>query len=181
MTHRRPIEQPPSPVLRAGSVRVSRRLKASPERVFDAWLDPEQATRFLFACRTGDAVGCEIDVRVGGTFRIVRRGDREAVEYCGEYLEIDRPHRLVFSLFVQRYAQRDDRVVVELASVDEETLLVLSHEHSLPSQTERIRIQGLWGTTLDELQASCRDSVARMTVPCFKAPVFACCDADLAW
>ena len=29
-------------------VRITRSLEASPERVFDAWLDPEKARKFLF-------------------------------------------------------------------------------------------------------------------------------------
>ena len=180
MTQWRTIEHNPSLALRAGSVRLSRRFQASPERIFDAWLNAEQARTFLFARRTGDAVSSEIDARVGGRFRIVRRGDSDAIEYCGEYLEIDRPYRLAFSLSVEKFAQLDDRVVLELASVAGESLLVLTHEHSLPTHAERHRIQGAWETVLDELAAWCVGSAARMTLPQLKAPVFARWDTDFA-
>ena len=70
-------------------VRVTRRFGASPERVFDAWLDPERAGRFLYATAEGEMVRVEIDARVGGRFVIVERRDGQDVEHTGEYLEIE--------------------------------------------------------------------------------------------
>jgi uncharacterized protein YndB with AHSA1/START domain len=149
------IEPGLSPTLRAASVRLSRQVNAAPERVFDAWLDADEARSFLFADRIGNAIRVEIDARVGGEFRIVRHRGREDVEYSGECLEIHRPYRLVFSLFVDKYAQRDDRVIVELAPVAERSLLVLTHELSLPNPAQRSRIQRGWALVLDRLGALC--------------------------
>jgi len=139
----------PSPTLRAASVRLSRQVSAAPGRIFDAWLNAEEARWFLFGDRIGSAIRVEIDARVGGEFRIVRHWGREAVEYVGECLEIQRPYRLVFSLFVDKYAQRDDRVIVELAPVAARSLLVLTHELSLPNPAQRSRIQRGWALVLD--------------------------------
>src|SRR6267378_1169532 len=80
----------------------------------------------VFCLKKKTAISSEIDARVGGAFLIVRHRDGKDVEYSGEYLEIDRPHRLVFSLFVEEYAQRDDRVILELAPVAAQSLLVLN-------------------------------------------------------
>jgi uncharacterized protein YndB with AHSA1/START domain len=145
------IERTPSPTLRAASVRVSRQVRAVPERVFDAWLDAGQAPRFLLGDRMWDAISSKIEARVGGGFRLVRQRDGEDVEYSGQYLEIDRPQRLVFSLFVEKYAHRDDRVIVELAPLAGESLLVLSHELSLPEPVKRSRIRREWARVLDRL------------------------------
>jgi uncharacterized protein YndB with AHSA1/START domain len=173
MTLSSTIEPGQSAALRAVSVRVSRQIKAPPERIFDAWLDSEAARTFLFAGRTSDAISAEIDAHVGGRFRIVRRRGGEDVEYSGVYLEIDRPQRLVFSLFVEKYAQRDDRVVVELAPLGEQSLLVLNHELSLQSPAGRARIQSGWTRALDGLAALCRESASYVPLRQLRVPALA--------
>ncbi len=111
-------------------VRVTRRFSAPPERVFDAWLDPEKAGRFLYATEEGEMVRVEIDARVGGRYSIVERRDGQDVEHTGEYLEIDRPHRLVFTLQVPLYSELVDRVTVEIEPADGGCELTLIHETS---------------------------------------------------
>jgi uncharacterized protein YndB with AHSA1/START domain len=109
-------------------IRVTRRFNASPERVFDAWLDPERAGRWLFATPTGEMVRVEIDARVGGGFTITERRDGEEVEHTGVYLEIDRPRRLVFTFAVEKYSPDADRVTVEIQPLDSGCELTLTHE-----------------------------------------------------
>ncbi len=55
-------------------VRVTRRFDASAERVFDAWLGPAKASRFLFATPAGQMVRADIDARVGGRSPRLARG-----------------------------------------------------------------------------------------------------------
>lgn len=152
------FERTPSPTLRAASVRVSRQVGALPERIFDAWQDAAQVQAFLFADRMWEAISSRIDARIGGGFRVVRQRDGEDVEYSGQYLEIDRPHRLVFSLFVEKYAHVDDRVIVELAPVAGQSLLVLTHELSLPDPAKRSRIRREWARVLERLAALLEDA-----------------------
>ncbi len=109
-------------------VRVTRRFSATPERVFDAWLDPDKAGKFLYATEEGEMVRVEIDPRVGGRFSIVERRDGQEVEHTGEYLEIDRPHRLVFTLQVPFYSEQVDRVTIETEPADGGCELTLIHE-----------------------------------------------------
>ena len=45
---------------------VVHRYAATPDQVFDAFLDVETARRFLFATKTGEMITAEIDPRVGG-------------------------------------------------------------------------------------------------------------------
>ncbi|NBB16254.1 SRPBCC domain-containing protein [Caulobacter sp. SLTY] len=105
---------------------VSHRYSASPERVFDAWLDPEKAGHFLFATPGGRMTRVEIDPVVGGGFTITeQRGEVEA-EHVGRYLEIDRPRRLVFEFGVPAYSSEMGRVEIDIAPLEAGCRLTLT-------------------------------------------------------
>jgi uncharacterized protein YndB with AHSA1/START domain len=109
-------------------VKVTHHFNASPERVFDAWLDPETAGKWLFATPTGQMVRVEIDARVGGRFVIVDRRNGEDVEHTGEYLEIDRPRRLVFTFGVPKYSPLFTKVTIEIEPAASGCDLTLTNE-----------------------------------------------------
>ena len=110
-------------------VRVTHRYDAAPERVFDAWLDPKLAGRFLFATPTGQMIKTEIDPKVGGHFNFTdRRPDMGDVEHVGTYLEIDRPRRLVFEFAVPKYEATRTRVTVEIVASGAGCELTLTHD-----------------------------------------------------
>lgn len=95
-------------------VTVKHRFAASAERVYDAWLDPEKARRFLFVTARGEIVRCDVDARVGGKYAIVDRRNGEDVLHEGTYLELDRPRRIVFTLRVPKYSSDEDRITIDI-------------------------------------------------------------------
>jgi uncharacterized protein YndB with AHSA1/START domain len=133
------------------SVRVTRRFAASAERVFDAWLSPANARRFLFATPTGEMVRAEIDPRVGGAFCFTDRRDGEDIDHVGRYEEIARPRRLAFSFAVPRFGAQTTRVAVDIVPLADGCELTLTHEGVLRDFTERT-IAG-WSMILGALAA----------------------------
>jgi uncharacterized protein YndB with AHSA1/START domain len=131
-------------------LRLSRRFDFSAERVFDAWLDPAVASRWLFTTPESRIVRAQIDARVGGRFSLVdRRGDEE-IEHVGEYLEIDRPRRLVFTFGVPAFEPGFTRVTIEIVPEDEGCRLTLIHE-DVPEAWAEETSAG-WGRLLDALE-----------------------------
>ncbi len=79
-------------------VRVERTFAASAEAVFDAWTSPDVMRRWLHCGPDWDTPEAEVDLRVGGEVRVVmRKPDRTDAEARGQYVLIDRPHRLVMT------------------------------------------------------------------------------------
>lgn len=123
-------------------VRVSSAFDFPAERIFDAWLDPEQAAKFLFKTDTGIMKKVAIDARVGGRFCIVETRDGVDAEHVGEYLEIDKPRRLRFSFgghpFPATY------VTITITTREQGCLLELVHEGVWQDYESRV-IEGWTG------------------------------------
>jgi uncharacterized protein YndB with AHSA1/START domain len=132
-------------------VRVTRRFTASAERVFDAWLDPAKAGKFLFTTPTSQMVRADIEPKVGGKFAFVDRRDGEDVAHTGEYLEIDRPRRLAFTLLVEKYSQEVDRVTIDIVPRGTGCELTLTHEMAPDWATHKPRIEEGWNAILQGL------------------------------
>ena len=133
------------------TVQVAHHFAADAEHVFDAWLDAKTAGRWLFATPTGRITRCDIDARVGGKFSVVRL-DAEEVEHVGEYLEIDRPRRLVFTFGVPKFSAEMTRVIIDIRQLDAGSELTLTNEGVLTDYGERNK-QG-WNMILDGLERS---------------------------
>jgi uncharacterized protein YndB with AHSA1/START domain len=132
----------------SATVQVFRRIAASPERVYDAWLDPDQAGRWLFRTSDGSLERCEIDARVGGGLRVDERRADGLAEHYGTYVEIDRPRRLAFDFWTS-FSDEKTRVVVDIAPDGDGSLLTLTHEGVWADYEDRTR-QG-WTMILENL------------------------------
>ena len=77
---------------------LKRRLKAPPERAFQAWTSPEQIQQWMRP-EPGMVVPLvRMDLRVGGTFRIqMQKPDGEFFTAVGVFHEVKPPERLVYT------------------------------------------------------------------------------------
>ena len=109
---------------------LERTYPVAPEKVWRAWTDPEALKRW-WAPRPGDRVSvCELDVRVGGRFRIVFGPEGgEQNECAGEYLEVEKHRRLVFTWHWPRSTpERVSRVAISFLPSGAGTELAFRHD-----------------------------------------------------
>lgn len=133
---------------------VSRRFGATPEQVFDAWLDPAIAGKWLFATPGGNMLRAEIDARVGGRFVFVeRRGEFEAY-HGGEYYALVRPRLLCFSFAVNPDLTDAATVNVEITPIDGGCELVLKQTMDKRFAEYLDRSIAGWTKLLDNLAAT---------------------------
>lgn len=131
---------------------VVRAFAAPPERVFDAWLDPADAARFLFVTPGGEMLTGEIDPRVGGEARIVERREGGDAVHRLRYEAIERPHRLVF-LFAAGPAEDGQwtRVSIDVAPTPAGCTLTLTHLIDPQWAAYEDRTRKGWTTILESL------------------------------
>ena len=141
---------------------IERVIAARPERVFDAFTDPAQLTRWWwpngFSCPAA-----EVDLRVGGTYQLamtwpgaIPAQDRFSHRMVGEFYEIDRPGRLVMS---GRAVNDDDGelfatlIEVTLEARDGATALTVrqSYFEPLPPAQAMAGAEQGWTEQLDKL------------------------------
>jgi uncharacterized protein YndB with AHSA1/START domain len=79
-------------------IRLTRLFDAPRALVFDAMTKPEHVKQWWGRLGEGYSVPvCEIDLRPGGAWRFVNRHPKGEAVFYGEYVEVVRPDRLVFT------------------------------------------------------------------------------------
>ncbi len=111
------------------SLVVRRVIAAPPVNLFDAWTTPERLLSW-FGPRGVRCTKAEVDLRVGGRYRLDNLlPDGKTLVIGGEFLEIERPARLVYTWRTDPHAPVE-RVTVrfEPRGVDRTEVIVV-HEH----------------------------------------------------
>lgn len=133
---------------------LQRRFRASPERIFRAWTQPAALRQWW--CPPGWTAGTiDIDLRVGGTYRIAmsRSGSVSAsVAVRGRFIEVRAPNRLVYTWQWEGAFpdMPETRVTLELQGSSDETLLTLRHEGFSESASRQQHRSG-WMSACDRL------------------------------
>ena len=136
--------------------RLERTFAAAQEQVFDAWTNPEVLKRWWAAAPTWSSPGCDVDLRVGGRYVLrMLSDDGELHVVGGEYCEVARPHRLVYTWCWQGdgglHPGHVSLVTVEFRDDGATTTVVLEHS-GFASVESRERHGGGWTGTLDNLE-----------------------------
>jgi uncharacterized protein YndB with AHSA1/START domain len=133
------------------SLTIKRRLNAPAAKVYAAWTEPEKIAAW-FGPEGVVTVRTEMDVRVGGRFRIVMRApDGEEHDVSGDYREVVPNERLVFSWAWRSTPERDSLVTVTLKADGDGTILTLLHEQFF-DELARDRHNFGWTGAIDKLE-----------------------------
>lgn len=128
--------------------RVTRHIRAAPERVFDAWIDPASIAQW-FGPGLGDMVRIDVDPRAGGKFVFTQRRGDEDVEHTGEFLVFNRPHRLSFSWSLPKQSPEVSRVGIEIRPRDDGSDVTVTHELAPEWADFAERTKEAWTKMLD--------------------------------
>ncbi|WP_265519930.1 SRPBCC family protein [Nitratireductor luteus] len=141
---------------RTFAVEVIRYFDFPPERVFDAWLDPDRIRAWseMALDENGlpaDVRRVEVDARIGGRFTFSdMRPEGEAVHW-GTYLAIDRPRKLVFTWFTSEEEEMENNstVTVTFESAGTGCTVTLVHEMDPKWAQYEKQVEKGWGAMLD--------------------------------
>lgn len=132
-------------------LKISRMIHAPRQEVFDAWTTVE-SMRAWMCPEDGSVAFVELDLRVGGAFRLVMRVDGSDSVHTGIYQEILPPERLVFTWVSRETHYRASLVTVEFYARGDITELVLT-QRQLPDEEAVQRHTRGWTRLLVHLAA----------------------------
>lgn len=139
----------PSPITPT-QLQITRTFAAPREKVFRAWTDPEIMKQW-FAPSDEYEVEAELELTVGGKYRVKMKHSKGVHIVGGEYREIKPPERLVFTWGWEDGSVTETLVTVEFREIEAGTELVLTHERFTDASWRDKHQQG-WTGCLGRLE-----------------------------
>jgi len=133
------------------TLRIERTYRAPAAAVFDAWTSEEVMRRWWHTEAASETVAAEVDLRVGGTVRVVMRDPARDVEVGGggRYTEVDPPTRLAFTWLWDGDTRRT-LIELDFEETDGATTVRFAHHHLWDEEAVRAHEEG-WCQVLDSL------------------------------
>ena len=129
---------------------VSKIIHAPINNVFDAWLDPEMLANFILPMPGMPLPEVKNMPELGGNFTIVMQVGEDKIPHTGEYLEISRPNKLVFT-WKSPFSVDGSTVTINFSEAnDGMTNVQLTHTRFIDEQT-RSDHEGGWTNILATL------------------------------
>ena len=135
------------------TLRMERTFQAPADAVFEAWTSEEVLRRWFHAEHDWETTEAEVDLRVGGSLRVVMRNPHEDVEHGGggSYTEVDPPTRLAFTWIWDDFPER--KTLIELDLSERDGITTVSFAHSGLWDEEAVRSHtGGWTRCFDNLK-----------------------------
>jgi uncharacterized protein YndB with AHSA1/START domain len=134
------------------TLHMERTYDAPAQAVFEAWTSEEVMRRWWHASHDWETTVAEVDLRVGGTVRVVMRDPHQDVEYGGggQYTEIDPPNRLAFTWLWDDATTRH-LIEIEFEEADGATLVRFTHSGLWDEEAVRSHREG-WTNAFDNLE-----------------------------
>lgn len=131
---------------------VTRTVNGPARLVFEAWTKAELFRQWWVPKSYGlNLVSCEMDVRVGGGYRLAFLHEGATMEFFGKYLEVTPPSRLVWT-----NEEGEAGTTVTTVTFEEQGGKTLLTVHDLYASKEALEASGAMGAmaeTLDQLDA----------------------------
>lgn len=144
------------------SLSLVRSFKASPEKVYRAWTDPQSMMRWFAPSDAFSVPLVETDVRVGGCYRIVMKSpDGEEHDVSGVYREVVPNQKLVFTWAWRSTPERESLVTVSLRAAGGGTELRLTHEQFFDEEARDKHREG-WTGCLARLEPTFDSGVSAL-------------------
>jgi uncharacterized protein YndB with AHSA1/START domain len=133
-------------------LRIERTFAAPAEAVFEAWTSEEVLRRWLHAEPGWDTPVAEVDLRVGGTLRVVMRNPATGSEYGarGEYTAVEPPNKLAFTWVWDHDPANPQLIELELLERDGSTTVLMINS-GIPNDDVRRDQEGGWHRCYDNL------------------------------
>ncbi len=131
------------------ALNVSRTINASPEALFNAWLDPATLARFMRPMADMPAPKVSNDPRVGGRFDILMTAGDKDIPHSGTYTEIV-PHRHLAFTWQSPFSVEGSTVTLDFKPVPGGTQVDLTHV-KFPSEESRTNHESGWSLILATL------------------------------
>lgn len=114
------------------------KIATAPGRVFDAWINPAIMQQWLFVGETSRILEIKTHLELEGTFSIQEHEQTtdEYIDHYGQYLEIDPPQKLVFTLSVPKHFPGETIVTLYFFETTGGTLLNFTQTGVPPEVTE---------------------------------------------
>ncbi len=135
-------------------VEVEHYFAATPERVFDAWVDPDLIRKWMFGERVRDETVLTIrnEAQPGGSFLFSVERNEQIIEYVGEYFMVDRPKQLVFTWAVEEHSTESDYVIVNFTAEKSGCRVSIQHNLHAERTDHSADIMGDWPKMLKALE-----------------------------